>query len=82
MTRLFGFLERQRAHHLFRPRHLNIQRFLYAVIKFQVVNQAVLNSSSLPTSMLFLCIYLALFNRLFQGHNPTLQCEFSQVSAE
>ena len=43
---------------------INIQRFLYTVIKFQVVNQAVLNSSSLPTSMFFVCMDLALFNRV------------------
>ena len=45
----------------------NIQRFLYTVIKFQVDNQAVLISSSLPTLMLLVCMNLALFNRLFQG---------------
>ena len=32
---------------------ISIQWFLYTVIKVQVVNQAVLNSSSLPTLMLF-----------------------------
>ena len=39
---------------------IRIQRFLYTVIKVQVVNQAVLNSSSLPTLILFVCMDLAL----------------------
>ena len=60
----------------------NIQRFLYTVIKFQVVNRAVLSSSSLSTFMLFVCIDLALFNRLFRGRNPMQYCKFSQVSAQ
>ena len=47
----------------------NIQRFLYTVIKFQVVNQAVLSSSSLPTLMLLVRMELALFSRLFQKRN-------------
>ena len=60
---------------------INIQRFLFTVIKFQVVNRAVLNSSSLLTLMLFVCMDLALFNRLFQGRNPILHCKFTRVSA-
>ena len=54
---------------------INIQRFLCTLIKFQVVNQAVLNSSSLPTLMFFVCMDLALLNRLFQGRNPILHCK-------
>ena len=51
-----------------------IQRFLFAVIKFQVVNHALLNSSSLPTLMFFVCMEVSLFNRLFQGRNTILHC--------
>ena len=40
----------------------NCKTFLYTVIKLQVVNQAILNSSSLPTLMLFVCMDLSLFN--------------------
>ena len=60
----------------------NIQRFLCTVIKFQVVNQAVLISSSLPALMSFVRMDFASFNRLFQGRNPILHCKFSQVSAK
>ena len=58
---------------------INICRFLYTVIKFQDVDQATLNSSSLPTLMLSVCMDLALLNRLFQGRHPILHCKFSQV---
>ena len=34
---------------------IKIQRFLYTVIKFKVVNQAILSSGSLPSLMLFVC---------------------------
>ena len=34
----------------------NIQRFLCTMIKFQVVNRAIPNSSSLPSVMLFVCM--------------------------
>ena len=36
---------------------IKIQRFLYTVIKLQVVNEAIQNSSSLPTLILFDCMY-------------------------
>ena len=61
---------------------ISIQWFLYTVIKVQVVNQAVLNSSSLPCSFNVVCMYglSNIMNQLFQGRNPILHCKFSQVS--
>ena len=60
---------------------IHIQWFLYTVIKFQVINQAILNASSLPTLMLFVCVDLSIFNRLFQRHNSRImRCKFSQAS--
>ena len=57
---------------------INIERFLFAVIKFQVVNQPILNSSSLPTSM-FLLTYHYSIDSFKDYSNAALK--FSPVSA-
>ena len=59
---------------------INIQRFLYTVIKFQVVNQAVPIQVRYQLLMLFVCmdLHVALFNWLFRGRNPILHCKINR----
>ena len=54
------------------PSPFNSQRFLATVIKFQVGNLAILNSSSSPNLVLFVFMDLSLFNRPYQFQRTKL----------